>query len=93
MSDAQKDPRDLNNDGKVTIGEKIQHAAEVAGKKLGEVADEMVDNAKNLYDKASPKAKEVFGEVKENAADLMDNARTGIDKAKDKIEELKEKHS
>ena len=91
MSDAQKDPRDLNNDGKVTIGEKIQHAAEVAGKKLGEVADEMVVNAKDLYAKASPKAKEVIGEVKENAAGLMDKARNEMDKAKDKIEELKEK--
>ena len=91
MSDEQKDPRDLNNDGKVTIGEKIQHAAEVAGKKLGEVADEMVDNAKNLYDKASPTAREVFSEVKENAADLMDKARCEMDKAKDKIEELKGK--
>ena len=91
MSDAQKDPRDLNNDGKVTLGEKIQHAAEVAGKKLGEVADEMVVNAKDLYAKASPKAKEVFGEVKENAANLMDKARNEMDKAKDKIEELKEK--
>ena len=56
MSEELKDPRDLNNDGKVTLGEKIQHAAEIAGKKLGEVADEMVDNAKDLYAKASPKA-------------------------------------
>ena len=88
-----KDPRDLNGDGKVTIGEKIQHAAEVAGKKLGEVADEMVDNAKDLYAKASPKAKEVIGEVKENADKLMDKARCEMDKAKDKIDALKEKKS
>ena len=91
MSEELKDPRDLNNDGKVTLGEKIQHAAEIAGKKLGEVADEMVDNAKDLYAKASPKAKEVLGEMKENAADLMDKARTEMDKAKDKIDALKDK--
>ncbi len=78
------DPRDLNGDGTVTLGEKIQHAAEVAGKKVGEVADEMVDNAKELYAKAAPKAKEVIGEIKENAVELMD-------KAKDKIDSLKEK--
>ena len=77
-----KDPRDLNGDGKVTLGEKIQHAAEVAGKKMGEVADEMV---------VAPKAKEVLGEMKENASGLMDKARCEMDKAKDKIEELKEK--
>ena len=91
MSEELKDPRDLNNDGKVTLGEKIQHAAEIAGKKIGEVADEMVDNAKDLYEKASPKAKEVFGEMKESAADLMDKARTEMDKAKDKIDSLKDK--
>ena len=91
MSEELKDPRDLNNDGKVTLGEKIQHAAEIAGKKIGEVADEMVDNAKDLYEKASPKAKDVFGEMKESAADLMDKARTEMDKAKDKIDSLKDK--
>ena len=91
MSEEQKDPRDLNGDGKITLGEKIQHAAEIAGKKLGEVTDEMVDNAKDLYAKASPKAKEIFGEVKDNAADLMDKARTEMDKAKDKIDALKDK--
>ena len=91
MSEELKDSRDLNNDGKVTLGEKIQHAAEIAGKKIGEVADEMVDNAKDLYEKASPKAKEVFGEMKESAADLMDKARTEMDKAKDKIDSLKDK--
>ena len=86
-----KDPRDLNGDGKVTLGEKIQHAAEVAGKKMGEVADEMVVNAKDLYAKAAPKAKEVLGEVKENASGLMDKARCEMDKAKDKIDTLKQK--
>ena len=91
MSEELKDPRDLNGDGKVTIGEKIQHAAEVAGKKLGEVADEMAVNAKDIYAKASPKAKEIFGEVKDNAADLMDKARNEMDKAKDKIDSLKDK--
>ena len=70
-----KDPRDLNGDGKVTLDEKIKYAAAKAGEKLGEVAGEMKDNAKKLYDKAAPKAKEVFAEMKENAEDLVAEAR------------------
>ena len=88
-----KDPRDLNSDGKVTLDEKIKCAAAKASKKFNEVADEMVDNAKDLYEKAAPKAKEVIGEMKGNAAGLMDKAQAGaadlMDKAKDKIDSLK----
>ena len=84
-----KDPRDLNSDGKVSLDEKLKCAAAKASKKFNEVADEMVDNAKDLYDKASPKAKEIFGEVKENAGKLMDDAAELMDKAKDKIDSLK----
>lgn len=79
-----KDPRDLNGDGKVTLEEKIKYAAAKASEKLSEVADEMKENAKELYGKAAPKAKEVFAEMKENAEDLAG-------KAKGKIEELKAK--
>jgi uncharacterized protein YjbJ (UPF0337 family) len=84
-----KDPRDLNSDGKVSLDEKLKCAAAKASKKFNEVADEMVDNAKDLYDKASPKAKEIIGEVKENAGKLMDDAAGLMDKAKDKIDSLK----
>ena len=41
MSEESKDPRDLNGDGKVTLGEKIQYAAGKAGEKVKEVAGEM----------------------------------------------------
>ena len=57
MSEESKDPRDLNGDGKVTLGEKIQYAAGKAGEKVKEVAGEMKENAKDLYAKAAPKAK------------------------------------
>ena len=77
-----KDPRDLNSDGKVSLDEKLKCAAAKASKKFNEVADEMVDNAKDLYDKASPK-------VKENTGKLMDDAAGLMDKAKDKIDSLK----
>jgi uncharacterized protein YjbJ (UPF0337 family) len=95
-----KDPRDLNGDGKVSLDEKLKCAAAKASKKFNEVADEMVDNAKDLYEKAAPKAKEVFGEMKGNADKLMDDAAGLVgkaqtsaadlmDKAKDKIDSLK----
>lgn len=97
-----KDPRDLNGDGKVTLEEKIKYAAGKAGEKLGEVAEEMKANAKDLYEKNAPKAKEILNEMKDNAASLVDKAKEGasdlmgkardkMDLAKDKIEEIKEK--
>jgi uncharacterized protein YjbJ (UPF0337 family) len=100
--ETKKDPRDLNDDGKVTLDEKIKYAAGKAGEKLGEVAEEMKENAKELYEKAAPKAKEIYGEMKENAAelvgkakegaaDLMGKARDKMDEAKDIIDSLKEK--
>lgn len=74
-----KDPRDLNGDGKVTLDEKIKYAASKAGEKLGKVADEVKENAKELYAKAAPKAKEVFDEMKENAEGLVDKAKEKFD--------------
>lgn len=73
----------------MSLDEKLKCAAAKASKKFNEVVDEMVDNAKDLYDKASPKAKEIIGEVKENAGKLMDDAAGLMDKAKDKIDSLK----
>ena len=84
--ETQKDPRDLNGDGKVSFDEKFKAAADKASKKISEIADEMAENAKDLYDKASPKAKEIFSEVKGNADKLMDDAAELMDKAKDKID-------
>lgn len=90
MSEESKDPRDLNGDGKVTLGEKIQYAAGKAGEKVKEVAGEMKENAKDLYAKAAPKAKEVLAEMKENAEDLVDKAKGKIDSLKDKKNDVPE---
>ena len=84
-----KDPRDLNGDGKVTIDEKIKYAAAKAGEKIEEAAAEVKVGAKKLYDKAAPKAKEVFAEVKVKAEDLSDKAKCKINSLKDKKEEDK----
>ena len=73
--DTIKDPRDLNGDGKVTLDEKIKYAAAQAGKKISEVAGDVKDKSKELYDKAAPKAKEAFAGVKEKGAALADKAK------------------
>ena len=95
MSEELKDPRDLNGDGKVSLEEKIKFAAGKAGEKLGEVAEEMKANAKDLYEKNAPKAKEILNEMKGNAAELAGKAKEGaaglMDKAKDKMDEAKDK--
>lgn len=89
--EVKKDPRDLNGDGKVTLGEKVQYAAEKAGEKIEaaiadakEDAKEALGEAKELYSKASDKAKDMYAEAKESAKDLYD-------KAADKVHELKDK--
>ncbi len=78
MSEETKDPRDLNGDGKVSFGERVQYAADKANEKISEVADEMKENAKEMYEKASPKVKEAYEEAKENAGEWMDKAKAKI---------------
>jgi hypothetical protein len=89
--EVKKDPRDLNGDGKVSLGEKVQFAAEKAGEKIeAAIADAKEDakvalgEAKELYAKASDKAKDMYAEAKESAKDLYD-------KAADKVQDLKDK--
>ena len=72
-----KDPRDLNGDGKVTIDEKIKYAAGKAGEKLSEVAGEVKEGAKKLYDKAAPKVKEGIAEAKSKIESLKEKKEDG----------------
>ena len=41
-----KDPRDLNGDGKVTLGEKVQYAADKATEKLEQAIEDYKECAK-----------------------------------------------
>lgn len=84
--ETNKDPRDLNGDGKVSFDEKLKYAAAQAGKKISEVADDVKEKSKELYDKAAPKAKEAFANVKEKSADLAGKAKcklAGLKKPKE----------
>jgi ElaB/YqjD/DUF883 family membrane-anchored ribosome-binding protein len=71
-----KDPRDLNGDGKVSFGEKVQYGLDQASDKLekaiNDVKDGVVESAKDAKQmieekmpKVADKAKEVYGEAKE----------------------------
>ena len=71
----KKDPRDLNGDGKVTLEEKLKYAA-----------NEVMDEAKKLYDKAAPKAKELFVEAREKGEELAEKAHDKLESLKDKKE-------
>ena len=59
-----KDPRDLNGDGKVTLSEKIQYKADQAKDKIEAALKDAKEDAKELYAKASVKAKEKIDDFK-----------------------------
>ena len=86
---------DLNGDGQVSLSERLQYAANKAK-----------EGAKDLYEKAAPKVKEVYGEAKESAKDLYEkaapkvkevygeakeNAKELYGEAKNKLQDLKDK--
>ncbi len=106
MAEEQKfDPRDLNQDGKVTLKEKVQYGAKQAyeklddaSEKLGAVADAASAKAKEVYADAkvkgaefAGKAKEVYADAKVKGAEFADKAKDAYGKAKDKAEELGDK--
>ena len=94
------DPRDLNQDGKVTFGEKVQYAAGQAVEKAKdvyadakektvEVAGKVADKTKEVAGKVADKSKELYADAKEKAADLKEKAADKIDTAKQKLQEKK----
>ena len=84
------DPRDLNQDGKVTLGEKVQYAAGKAAEKAKEVYAEAKEKTVEVAGKVADKSKELYAEAKEKAVDLKDKAADKIDTAKQKIQEKKD---
>lgn len=51
----EKNPMDLNGDGKVTFGEKVVYHAGEAGEKVKEVVNKAKDKAKDIYADAKEK--------------------------------------
>lgn len=88
MAEEQKfDPRDLNQDGKVTLKEKVQYGAKQAYEKLDEASEKLG----KVADAAADKAKEVYADAKVKGAEFADKAKDVYGKAKDKAEELGDK--
>lgn len=71
-----KNPMDLNGDGKVTFGEKVQY-------KAGQAADK----AKDVYAKASEKVKDAYADAKEDFAEAKDKAKEVYAKASEKVKD------
>ena len=83
------DPRDLNGDGKVSFGEKVQYAAGKAADKAKEVYAEAKEKTVEVAGKVAEKSKEFYAEAKEKAGDLKEKAADKIDTAKQKLQEKK----
>ena len=83
------DPRDLNQDGKVTLSEKVQYAAGKAAEKAKEVYAEAKEKTVEVAGKVADKSKELYAEAKDKAADLKEKAADKIDTAKQKMQEKK----
>ena len=83
------DPRDLNQDGKVTLGEKVQYAAGKAAEKAKEVYADAKEKTVEVAGKVADKSKELYAEAKDKAVDLKEKAADKIDTAKQKIQEKK----
>lgn len=71
-----KNPMDLNGDGKVTFGEKVQY-------KAGQAAEK----AKDVYAKASEKVKDAYADAKEDFAEAKDKAKDVYAKASEKVKD------
>ena len=71
----EKDPRDLNGDGKVSLSEKIQYGLKQAGAKAEEIMGEAKEKGKELYAKASDKAKETVDAAKAKVQEIKDKKK------------------
>ena len=81
MEEEKKNPMDLNGDGKVTFGEKVQYYAGKAGEKVEE-------GVKKVYEGVKEDAKDALEDAKVLAAKAKEK---GKEAAKAKIQDLKEK--
>ena len=88
------DPKDRNQDGKVTLDERLQYAADKAGEVLKTATDSVVAGAGKVAEKVkayadlSPEERKAKNaEMKEKALDAAEKA---IDSAKETFKEVKE---
>lgn len=96
MSEENKNPMDLDGDGKVTIKERIQYTAMQAKAKAEEIAEQVKESeayakAKDVAAKASGKASEMIDKAKESEAyaKAKDVAAKAGEKASEMIAKVK----
>ena len=95
MEEEKKNPMDLNGDGKVSFGEKVEESVKKVYDGVKEDAKDALADAKVLAGKAKAKGKEVYDKAADKAKDLYAEAKEEVgeaaSKAKAKINEIKEK--
>ena len=60
MNEQEFDPRDLNQDGKVSLKEKILDMADKANEKLSDVAEEIKGEAIEAYEEVKKEGEKLF---------------------------------
>ena len=81
MEEEKKTPMDLNGDGEVTLSEKVQYYANLAGEKVEE-------GVKKVYESVKEDAKDALADAKVMAAKVKEKGKEVYDKAADKAKDL-----
>jgi len=84
----QFDPRDLNQDGKVTLDEKIRYAAGKAGDAISGAAKSVKDYAKATPEERKAKNDEIKGKISQAADKVEDAAKKVYGEMKEGAEKL-----
>ena len=88
MSEEQFDPRDLNQDGKVTLDEKIRYAAGKAGDAISGAAKAVKDYATGTPEERKAKNEEIKGKISEAADKVEAGAKKVYGEVKEGAEKL-----
>ncbi len=86
-----KNPMDLNGDGKVTLGEKVQYNVGKAQEKVEKAINDIAADAKDVAGKVVEKGKEYYDVAADKAKDVADKAKDVYAEAKEKGKEYVEK--
>ena len=87
-NNTQFDPRDRNQDGKVSLEEKVRYAAEKAGDAISGAAKAVKDYAKGTPEDRKAKNEEIKGKISAAADKVEDAAKKVYGEVKEGAEKL-----
>lgn len=88
MSEEKFDPRDLNQDGKVTLEEKIRYAAGKASDAISGAAKAVKDYAQGTPEERKAKNEEIKGKISHAADKVEEGAKKVYGEVKEGAEKL-----